>query len=225
MKTDNQLELSRRNRDTGSGIAIELLSTRTLNFIFSPYAKHKILKEYAGIVHKEEEYFVSWELDELGRHLGVGRKGSSNELVFLCTAGNNGGIIDRALETYMVTESLSQSDIGAEYFNNVREEMISFVGPNIMMGTCNAYKASTSDSFIDDHIKFKRKRLSSPTSIETNQTKIIALSYYIGTKDTYEEKASHPNSTPDHVARAIEENQNATGPFSWIRILSDIAGI
>jgi hypothetical protein len=213
-------EQDRRRRDIGSGISLELLNTQILDFIFSPHIKIPLLGSYAGILYEDQEYYVDWETD-----FGVGSKGDSNELIFLCTAGNFAGVLTDTISDYMATESLSQTNVDPEFFNNLKKDTIASIGPNIILATCDSYKASQKDKFIEDHIITKKKRLFSQSTIETNQTKTIALSYYVGTENTYDELPSHPNSMESSIARAIENNKNTKGPFKWVSIMRDIAGI
>lgn len=222
------LEIYKRRFDMGSGVGLEPLNRQMLEFVFNDQVKERLLGDYSGSGYMSSDYWVQWD-----ERYGVGIKGTSNELVFLCVPSTKVSSIYNSLQEFGSLESMHSSGAASlidqgdiyKYTARIIEEAISMVGPQMFISSCPTYQASTMREFIADHIISRHRRLMSQGTPDTGQVKNLATSYYSGLEGTFNKVASSGNSSPSEEVRILEELRGDLGPFPRLNQVSRIAGI
>lgn len=196
MYTDSQLEQNKRRFDIGSGVSLEFLDQKILDFIYNQYVINKLLGTFSGITVKENQ--IMWN-----KEFGVGIVGDSEEIVLLCCNISSKIDIHKILDEYGNIASILNTNVSTlkqegsyEYTISVINNLISRIGPKIYLATVLSYVSI--EEFINDHTskagsdKSPKRRLVSQITKGTSQNKILALSYPVGTQHNIGIPASHP---------------------------------
>jgi hypothetical protein len=198
--SNTQFEQNKRRFDIGSGVPLELLDTRTLEFIFHAQVKGKLLGPYAGIPEHKGSKRVFWD-----ENFGVGKKGNTDEVIVLCTDGSNKrsmykifqeyGSIDSILGTDTVS-SLTSYTPSHEWGVAIIQDILNRIGPKIFIATALEYKDTA--TFVNDHV-FKnflpaKKRMISQLTPKAGQNKVLVTSFFTGS-----EHSNLPGNHPDAI--------------------------
>ncbi len=197
--SNTQHEQNRRRFDIGSGVPLELLDARILEFIFHSHVRRKILGAYSGISDNKNNKRIWWDTT-----FGVGKKGNTDEVIALCTDGSDKVEIYKIFEEYGNIDAILGVNQSAaldyapshEWGVAIVQDVINRVGPKIYIATVLDYKDT--EEFVRDHISddglFPKKRLIAEVTPKTGQNKILATSFFTGAQ-----RASIPPSHPHAI--------------------------
>lgn len=223
-------EADRRRFDIGSGIPLEPLDAKTLQFIFHPRVKRRILGylgDYNSLAKSEGEVDrIYWNED-----IGTALRGNTTEILFLGATSADKVAINKVLSASSNVDGLigiisspdaEKTSINYEVASARIEQIVNKLGGLITLAVAHGFESIEAfrKEIIGDEEDHPYSRLMAMNTSGRNQARVLAFKH-TSRQQNQPFPDSHPIMVPVSSAATVDENKEK-GPFKKQKTLRSI---